>query len=120
MNVHNPASVAPWGDNSHWRAEALRREREKMIALRAEGRPVFLTGDFNDREKAICAITPGKLAISPNSVPSMPCWLPRTLWIDWIFAAGQVRFSWWRRDMYPVNTKNSDHPIIISRAHMAN
>ena len=55
---------------------------------------MFLTGDFNDREKAFCAITTGKLAITPDSIPSMECaYPPKYYWVDWIFAAGQARFT---------------------------
>ena len=38
--------------------------------------PVFITGDFNDREKAFCPMTAGKLTISPNSIPSDDVRLP--------------------------------------------
>ena len=70
------------------------RERQLIIDLRANARPVFLTGDFNDREKAFCGITTGKLAITPDSIPSMECaYPPKYYWVDWIFAAGQARFT---------------------------
>ena len=48
-----------------------------MIDLRATGRPVFLTGDFNDRQKAFCPLTANKLSISPNSIPSIACAYPK-------------------------------------------
>jgi endonuclease/exonuclease/phosphatase family metal-dependent hydrolase len=118
LNVHNPASVR--GDATTWRAKAIRIERAKIVELRKTGRPVFITGDFNDREKAFCPLTAGKLAISPNSIPSTTCVYPRQTSIDWIFAAGQVRFSFYKRDKYSQTANISDHPVIRTRAHLQN
>ena len=75
LNVHNPANVR--GHAATWRAKAIRIERAKVIELRKTGRPVFITGDFNDREKAFCPLTAGKLTISPNSIPSTTCAYPK-------------------------------------------
>lgn len=116
LNVHNPANS--YGNAAKWRAQAVAIEKQKMIDLRATGRPVFLTGDFNDRQAAFCPLTANKLSISPNSVPSMTCAYPRESTIDWIFAAGQVRFSYYNRDMYPKNAKISDHPLVYAKAHL--
>jgi endonuclease/exonuclease/phosphatase family metal-dependent hydrolase len=117
MNVHNPADVQ--GPAQQWRNQAIAIERAKMIELRATGRPVFLTGDFNDRQNAFCPITAGKLAISPNSVPSTGCVYPGFS-IDWIFVAGQARFSSFVRDTKPQSSNISDHPIVVTRAHLQN
>ena len=118
LNVHNPANVR--GNAAKYRARAIAIEKQKIIDLRATGRPVFITGDFNDRQAAFCPLTANKLTISPNSVPSMTCAYPRESTIDWIFAAGQVRFSYYLRDMYPKNAKISDHPLVQARAHLQN
>ena len=116
LNVHNPADVR--GKAARYRARAIAIERAKIIALRATGRPVFLTGDFNDRQAAFCPLTAGKLAISPNSIPSMGCAYPRQSSIDWIFAAGQARFSSFTRDTYPQGARISDHPLVYAQAHL--
>jgi endonuclease/exonuclease/phosphatase family metal-dependent hydrolase len=116
LNVHNPANV--YGNAAKWRAQAIAIEKKKVIDLRATGRPVFITGDFNDRQAAFCPLTANKLMISPNSIPSIACAYPRQSTIDWIFGAGQVRFSSYLRDMYPKNVKISDHPIVQARAHI--
>jgi len=118
LNVHNPANVR--GNAAGWRAKAIRIERAKIIELRKTRRPVFITGDFNDREKAFCPLTAGKLTISPNSVPSMTCRYPRQTSIDWIFAAGQARFSHYLRDTYSQRADISDHPVVRARAHLQN
>jgi len=119
INVHNPASIAKYGDQSKWRAKAIAVEKAKIVELRKTGLPVFITGDFNDREKAFCPMTAGKLTISANSIPSMTCALPRTLWIDWVFAAGPARFTSWVKDNKPRDLRISDHPIIVTRAYIA-
>jgi endonuclease/exonuclease/phosphatase family metal-dependent hydrolase len=118
LNVHNPANTR--GDAARYRARAVAIEKQKMIDLRATGRPVMLTGDFNDRQKAFCPLTQNKLSISPNSIPAMACAYPRQGSIDWIFAAGQVRFSSFGRDTYPQRVRISDHPIVQTRAHLQN
>jgi hypothetical protein len=119
INVHNPASIAKYGNQSKWRTKAIAIERAKVIELRKTGRPVFLTGDLNDRQNAFCPLTKDKLMISANSIPSMTCALPKTLWIDWVFAAGPARFTSWVKDTRPKDTKISDHPIILTRVHLS-
>ena len=116
MNVHNPADVK--GPAAGYRARAIAIEKQKIIDLRATGRPVLFTGDFNDRQKAFCPLTANKLTISPNSIPSTTCVYPKPSSIDWIFAAGQVRFSSFGRDTYPQRARISDHPIVQARAHL--
>jgi endonuclease/exonuclease/phosphatase family metal-dependent hydrolase len=118
LNVHNPADVR--GNAAGWRAKAIQIERQKIIELRATGRPVFITGDFNDRQNAFCPLTADKLMISPNSLPSITCAYPKESSIDWIFAAGQTRFSYFLRDKTPQNGRISDHPLVIARAHLQN
>ena len=120
INVHNPASTSRYPNQGKWRRLALARERQLIIDLRATGRPVFLTGDFNDREKAFCAITTGKLAITPDSIPSMECaYPPKYYWVDWIFAAGQARFTTLSVDTSTRPNRISDHPLVVSRTHLA-
>ncbi len=118
LSVHNPANTK--GNAAGWRAKAVQIEKNKVIELRKTGRPVFLMGDFNDRQNAFCPLTANKLSISPNSIPSVTCRYPRETTIDWIFAAGQTRFSYYLRDKTPQSTRISDHPIVIARAHLQN
>ena len=118
LNVHNPADVQ--GPAQRWRNQAIAIEKAKIIELRRTGRPVFLTGDFNDRQEAFCPLTANKLSISPNSIPSMTCAYPSPSSIDWIFAAGQARFSYFVRDTYPQRVSISDHPFVVTRTHLQN
>lgn len=119
INVHNPASGVGYGDQSAARAQAIAIERQKIIDLRATGLPVFITGDFNDAAPAFCGITSQMLAISPDSIPSMGCAMPRSSGIDWIFAAGPARFTRYARDWKPKNMRLTDHPIVWTRAHLS-
>lgn len=119
INVHNPASGVGWGDQSAARAQAIAVERQEIIDLRATGLPVFLTGDFNDAAPAFCGITTQMLAITPDSIPSMGCAMPRSSGIDWIFAAGPARFTRYARDWKPKSLKLTDHPIVWARAHLS-
>lgn len=119
INVHNPASGVGYGDQAAHRAQAIAIERAKIIELRATGRPVFITGDFNDRGAAFCPMTAEKLTISPDSIPSMTCAMPKSNGIDWIFAAGGARFTRYARDWKPKNMKLTDHPIVWARVHLA-
>ena len=119
MNTHNPASnVFGYGNQSSYRSYDIAVEKAKIVALRATGRPVIMTGDFNDRAAAFCAMTANKLTISPNSQPSTTCAYPKQSSIDWIFAAGQARFSTYSYDTYAKNAKITDHPVILARAHL--
>ena len=119
VNIHNPASSVARGDHSGFRAQAVAVERQKVVELRATGRPVFLVGDFNDNDLAFCPLTADKLMISPNSQPSATCAMPeRYRSIDWIFAAGQVRFSTYLRDLSARDARITDHPIIQTTAHL--
>ncbi|HET6153291.1 MAG TPA: endonuclease/exonuclease/phosphatase family protein [Marmoricola sp.] len=120
INVHNPASIKEYGDQSAWRAQDIAIEKAEIVKLRQTGLPVFLLGDFNDRAKAFCPITANKLTISANSIPSMTCAPPPTsdLWIDWVFAAGPARFTSWIKDWVSKDQNISDHPIIVTRAYI--
>jgi endonuclease/exonuclease/phosphatase family metal-dependent hydrolase len=119
INTHNPASGVGYGDQAANRAQAIAIERAKIIELRATGRPVFITGDFNDKKPAFCPLTAEKLMITPDSIPSMTCAAPKSLGIDWVFAAGGARFTRYARDWKPKNMKLTDHPIVWARAHLS-
>ena len=119
LNVHNPANVR--GDAAVWRAKAIQIERAKIIELRKTGRPVFLTGDFNDRQKAFCPLTAEKLTISPNSVPEHDLRLPEAV-VDRL----DLRCRTDPLLVLPARTPTrsgrdiSDHPVVRARAHLQN
>src|ERR1700712_5622911 len=88
INTHNAADVR--GPAKKYRVRAIAIEKAKIVELRKTGRPVIMTGDFNDRKDAFCPMTANKLTISPNSIPHTDCAFPKQYSIDWIFAAGQA------------------------------
>ena len=115
--MHNAADVR--GPAKKYRQQAIAIERAKIIELRKTGRPVFITGDFNDRRDAYCPMTADKLTISPNSLPGVTCSYPAKSSIDWIFAAGQARFSTFKYDWSAKNNgRLTDHPIVSARTHL--
>ncbi|MCW2786528.1 MAG: Endonuclease/exonuclease/phosphatase [Marmoricola sp.] len=118
MNVHNPASLPKYGDQSKWRAQGVAIERAKVTDLLKTGRPVFFTGDFNDRQNAYCGVTAGGLMTAGNtSTPTTAttCTVPPHPWIDWIFTAGPSQFENYTIDTTPKDQHISDHPILISQ-----
>ena len=119
INVHNPANTSRFKHQEKYRARAIAQERKLVIKLRATGRPVFLTGDLNDRTKAFCPLTQGKLMLAPQSIPSMTCAPPPSMWIDWIFGAGQTRFATYSRDWAPKDKNITDHPLVMSQTYLA-
>jgi endonuclease/exonuclease/phosphatase family metal-dependent hydrolase len=118
LNVHNAADVR--GPAKKYRTEAIALEKAKIIELRKTGRPVFITGDFNDRREAFCPMTANKLTMSPNSIPHTGCDYPKQSSIDWIFAAGQARFSSFAYDQSAHNANITDHPIVYAQTHLQN
>lgn len=118
INVHNPASISPYGDQSKFRAQAIAIEKAKIVELRKTGHAVFLTGDFNDRLPAYCPLTANKLTITPDGIPSTTCAPPKSVGIDWIFVAGPARYKSWARDWAPKNAGVTDHPIVWARAYL--
>lgn len=119
ISVHNPASVPRYGDQTHWRTEAIKIERAKVVELRKTGRPVFLIGDMNDKAPAFCPLTRGMLMISANSLPAMTCARPAQMQIDWVFGAGPMRFTSYEVDPSTKTDLISDHPIVVTRVHLS-
>ncbi|MCW2756493.1 MAG: Endonuclease/Exonuclease/phosphatase family protein [Nocardioidaceae bacterium] len=119
INVHNPANTKKYKKQGGWRAQAIAIERQLVISLRAQDRPVFLTGDLNDRTAAYCPLAQGKLMLSADTVPSIDCQPPAQPWIDWVLAAGQARFGTYYRDYSTRTAKITDHPIVYAQAFLA-
>ena len=119
LNTHNPANVR--GQRSRATAPtAIAIEKAKIIELRATGRPVFFTGDFNDRQAAFCPLTANKLTISPNSIPSMTCAYPKQSRSTGSSPPARRGSPATASDTYPQNARISDHPIVQARAHLQN
>ena len=114
VNVHNPADVH--GNAGRFRAEAMRRELAIMRSLARYDVPAFLTGDFNARADAFCALTAGgTLTASAGGSHAGRCQPPRRLGIDWIFATRHSSFTGHAAVPAPKRGAISDHPLVLAR-----
>ncbi|WP_244929502.1 endonuclease/exonuclease/phosphatase family protein [Nocardioides sp. W7] len=115
-NFHNPANVA--GEARHLRAQALEIEARLAKELSADGTPVVVTGDMNDRKEFACPFASASGMHSPNGVTirDSSCVLPGKLDVDWIFGTQDLTFSAFESDAQSQGRKLSDHPLITATA----
>jgi endonuclease/exonuclease/phosphatase family metal-dependent hydrolase len=118
-NFHNPADSK--GPAQKWRKIARHKEIHLARRMQAEGIPLILTGDMNERESYFCAMTARasmKAANGGGHTRNGTCVPPKPAGIDWIFGPRGVRFAEYykipRDDMHRV----SDHPFIATRVHI--
>ncbi|MEZ0579228.1 endonuclease/exonuclease/phosphatase family protein [Nocardioides sp. MH1] len=119
INTHNPASTR--GPAQHWRDIATSKEIALMNDLQEPqtsnqlGIPTFLTGDFNEKADAFCAVTVRANAQAANGGTASPCRLPANNGIDWIFGSRPgVSFSHYVRLDGGLVNRVSDHPMVYS------
>lgn len=121
INIHNPTSNPRRGNNARWRALGTQLEIGLVRELRATGVPVVLMGDFNERDKAFCTVTQqGQMNAANGGSAGPPCRTPPNMGIDWIFGTQDIGFADYVRLSQGVIGRVSDHPMIISRATLAN
>jgi endonuclease/exonuclease/phosphatase family metal-dependent hydrolase len=119
ISIHNPTSNPKRGNNQRWRNIATQRERALMSDLASSGTPVFLTGDFNERNEAFCQITAGGVAqAAQGGSGGPPCRPPAAMGIDWIFGTPDVTFSGYVRRQDAAVRRASDHPLILTTAFL--
>lgn len=105
ISIHNPVSNGKRGQNQHWRDVATAKQASLMRSLHAEtGYPVFLAGDFNEREEALRGMTGGGGVVAAG-----------VSGIDWIFGTSDVTFSGYVRDD-STRGRISDHPLVYATA----
>lgn len=114
INTHNPANSK--GPAQHWRDEAMRIQAELADELEATGLPVFLVGDFNERDEAFCSITGASelKAANGGSWNGGVCVPPQRMRIDWIFMSRPTQVLSYRDVDNRVTRYISDHKLIIS------
>ena len=110
MNVHNaPQSY------QYQRNVAVDREIDRLRKVVGKGQPVFLVGDFNERERAFCEVT-GKLGmVAPRggSHEGGNCNPPSgKVRIDWIFGTKGVEYSGYREDRSSLVKLMTDHAVL--------
>ncbi|WP_193612009.1 endonuclease/exonuclease/phosphatase family protein [Nocardioides lijunqiniae] len=117
-NFHNPANVA--GDARGHRARAVQIEAALAQELSADGTPVVVTGDMNDRAEFACPFANASGMYSPNGAEAREsgCALPAKMDVDWIFGTRDLEFSAYQSDASARDRKLSDHPLITASASL--
>ena len=116
-NFHNPADAH--GPAQQWREEAVRREAALVARLHADGTPVVVTGDFNDRDGFFCPLATGAGVVSADGsrVTGADCTLASGAGVDWVVGtADDVDFTDFHRVRGGLVASTSDHPLVWSQA----
>ena len=112
-NSHNPADAH--GPAGHWRAIATSLEASLARNLTADGTPMIVTGDMNDREPFACPFASGTgMHSADGAYYSGGCHLPQHTNVDWIFGSGGLDFSSFVTDRSSQTRHISDHPMVRS------
>lgn len=120
-NFHNPATNRRHPGSLKWRVEATRRQAALANRLLEETRrPVFITGDMNEREEYFCRLTnlaPMKAANGGGSSDGRCVPPPAPMPVNWIFGARTGgAFSDYVRDISDQLNRITDH--IVPRAEV--
>lgn len=118
-SYHNPANIG--GDHTRWRREATFTEARLAQELSADGTPVVMTGDFNDRADFACPFSAesGMESADGARTRNGRCELPGQMSVDWIFGTTDISFSGYQADWSSQHRRLSDHPLIASTADLA-
>ena len=115
-NFHNPADAR--GPAQRWRDEAVRREVALVNRRHADGTPVVVTGDFNDRDAFFCPFARGAGVTSADGsrLTSTGCRLAPQPGVDWIVGTRDADFADFHRLRRDLVARTSDHPLVWARA----
>jgi len=120
FNLHAPVSNKKHGDQDYWRKQAINLSIDVVNELRAASTlPVFVTGDFNEREKVFCPFgrRADLIAANGGSVTDTTCTMPpKPLLVDWIFGTSDVSFHDYVAKRTPLVEHTTDHPVVVSSA----
>jgi hypothetical protein len=118
-NYHNPADAH--GPAERWRSMATSIETALVNRLGADGTPVVVTGDFNEREDFFCRVATGAGMLSANGgyADAAGCHTPARMDVDWIVGTDSLAFSDFIADRGPLVSRSTDHPMIRSLATLA-
>jgi hypothetical protein len=112
FNTHNPADVR--GNQARFRATAISIQTSLANELGADGTPVILTGDFNDRAEAFCPLVGNtELEAANGGSNDGSCIVPDRPQVDWIFGSG-IDFSGYVLAEQGVKGRISDHPFVYA------
>ena len=118
INTHNPADSR--GPAQQYRDRAVRIQIDLANRLEATGRPVFLVGDFNDREEAFCPITRSTNleAAAGGGWFDGRCQPPRYTRVDWVFLSRPVAVLDYVLLDNAQTDYITDHPVVYSEVSM--
>lgn len=117
VNVHNPADK--FGNAKRWRRQATQIESDLSTQLHADGTPVVLTGDMNDREPAFCALTASSpLHAANGGSTATGCTPPVQPAVDWVFGSEDINFLSYVKDQVGLVRRTTDHPFVYAAAHI--
>ncbi len=111
MNVHN----APQGRQVQ-RTKAVNLEIRKLKKVLGAD-PVFLIGDFNERDRVFCEVT-GRLGfVAPRGGSGDGGCQPPSgkVRVDWIFGSPDVSYSGYVEDRRPLVQRITDHAVLRAR-----
>lgn len=111
LNIHNSPN-----DRQAERNQALAIEVAAIKELRKDGIPVFIMGDFNERENAFCTITgqTDLLASNGGSNAGGSCVPPAATRIDQIFGSVDAQLGGHRTDDSAAVNRITDHAVITT------
>jgi hypothetical protein len=108
LNVHN----SPQGmEGEREAAEAI--EIAKVRELEATGIPIIVTGDFNEREEALCTFTATSLQSAVGGGYCYPP--PQQMRVDWIFASESFSVNSWDVTRAAPVPYITDHAALFAR-----
>jgi hypothetical protein len=108
MNIHN----SPGGmEAEREHAEAI--ELAKIRELEATGIPIILTGDFNEKQEALCDFTATSLESAVGGGYCYPP--PQPMRVDWIFASEGFSVNSWDVTRTAPVPYITDHAALFAR-----
>jgi len=108
INIHNSPN-----DRQAERNQAIAIEVAAIQQLRKDGIPVFIMGDFNERDRTFCSITgQTDLRAANGGSSGTPCQPPGAMRIDWIFGSPEAQFTGYVADQGPAVRRITDHAVV--------
>jgi len=109
MNVHN----SPQGmEGERDQAEAI--ELAKINELTADGTPMIVMGDFNEKQEILCRVT--ATTVLESTIGGGSCYPPpQQMRVDWIFASPSFTFGSYEVTRAAPVPSITDHAVLFSR-----
>ncbi len=118
-NFHNPADTSRYRGQQRFRNRATQLEVNLANRLiRETGLPVFITGDMNEREEYLCAMTRGAPMLPARGGGADGCRGANPRAVDWIFGSQDVDFLGYYEDRSRLVDMTTDHPVVVARARI--